>query len=69
MSKSINPFKIWGSYVLAVPLLIWSLILKGHLMCISAGGFGGCTPLWMTPIAIIIAFMFGWGIHLLFRRL
>jgi len=58
--KSYNPFKMWGSYVgLIIVILVgvWakSIILSGNIT-------------FSTLISLIGGFLIGWGIHILWGR-
>ena len=74
--KRYNPFKMWGSYIGALLVIIYPYIF--HLSC--SIGMGG-DILTLKPLmpcllfvqfqffTVIIGFLLGWGIHSLFRRL
>lgn len=80
MKKKYNPFKMWGSYVLSVPIFLYmiyhlakeiatfgtcSKLCEGQLIiCISCQG-----AMIMFSVLIVIGFLIGWGIHSLFRKL
>lgn len=58
--KSFNPFKMLGSWVGAL-IMVLAII-------ISYIEFGNVLDLLAWTLWIAIGFLFGWGIHSLFRR-
>ena len=67
-SKSNNPFKMWGSYLVALPGIYFIVLLNiaGYL-CIQSSGEGMCGManamgiVYGIPITII-GFLIGWGL-------
>lgn len=78
--KLYNPFKMWGSYVGAYLLPVFSINITQIFSPFLNIEFSFIQFLWPIALSVgfgsmilllmlIIGFLIGWGIHSLFRRL
>ncbi len=76
--KGFNPFKMWGSYVGVVALIISLSFIKIGFFdgtipltaIIFVGAFKQPIPFLFIAIAVIVSgFLLGWGIHSIFRAM
>jgi len=72
--KNYNAFKMWGSWIGAIILLIFTYTLMTSILMGDVKGIFELESLkWFflnikSYIIILIGFLIGWGIHSLFRR-
>ena len=76
MKKNYNPFKMWGSYVGLLIIILTAFNYKGtfgDLIINISSNFINWKDLFPNfpnafNIALVSGFLIGWGIHSLFRR-
>jgi hypothetical protein len=66
--KNNNPFKMWGSYVGTVAGIAYGYLMQPKC---TGGAICGYSPLaFLVPylIGIVVGFLLGWGIQVLWRN-
>ena len=69
VKKSYNPFKMWGSYVGALVVLILGTIWTYSPLFAWNYDIGNISVKFLISISLIVGFLIGWGIHSLVRSL